>query len=342
MGVRSYWGRGALELSRLHLSEGDVASSQCIPAIVAEIEAVNLYPDPDCEALVSALARQWKVEPENIAVSNGSDELILLCALALGDLSRPGAVSAGTFRGHRFALEVARRGYREVPLVDGRINAQAFSRAIAGAGIAFICSPHNPSGVALSQGELNVIVAAAEADRIPLVADEAYMEFAPGGTASVVGSVVSGARGVALRTFSKAYGLAGMRIGYAVGNETDIAALRDAQRVLPFRVNRLAQAAALAALSDRHCIDRVRAETSSKRQWFTEALRADGFRLQDSATNFVTVAVDDPGEVARVLLEDHAIAVRDTSDMGYPGHVRISLGDKGDLEAVLRALAQTR
>lgn len=330
-----------MEISRLHLSESAIASPRCIPAIAAEMESVNCYPDPDCEDLVLGLARRWQVAPENVAVSNGSDELILLCALALGETSRPGTISAGTFRGHRYALEIARRGYREVPLVDGRIDAEAFARAIPGAGIAFVCSPHNPSGSALSREELDLIVAAATKARVPLVADEAYMEFAPEGTPSVVGPALSGVRGVALRTFSKAYGLAGVRVGYALGGGRDIAAVKAAQRVLPFRVNRIAQVAALAALEDRSCIDRVRSATASKRQWFTDALRAEGFRVQDSATNFVSVAVNDPAEVARVLLEDHAIAVRDTSDMGYPGHVRISLGGKGDLEVVLRALMHT-
>jgi histidinol-phosphate aminotransferase len=327
-----------LELARLHLSEGSVASTRCIPAIASEIETVNLYPDPDCEALVLALARHWQTTPEHIAVSNGSDELILLCALALGDPSRPGTISGGTFRGHRFALEVSHRGYREVPLVDGRIDAESFARAIPEAGIAFVCTPHNPSGTVLAQEEFDLIVAAAAASGVPLVVDEAYMEFAPKATASAVCLSAPGLRVVALRTFSKAYGLAGVRVGYAIGSRLEIAALRAAQRVLPFRVNRLGQAAALAALEDAGCIERVRAETARRRQWFTQALREAGFRVHESATNFVTVAVEDPVELTRTLREDHAIAVRDTRDMGYPGHVRISLGEKNELERVIRAL----
>lgn len=300
--------------------------------------AVSLYPDPDCEQLVSALARRWSTTPEKIAVSNGSDELILLCALALGDTARQGVVSAGTFRGHRIALEVARRGCHEVSLVDGQIDAESFAHAIPDAGIAFLCTPHNPSGTALSTPEFELIVAAAMATGVPLVVDEAYMEFATAGTPSAVDLVESDLAVIALRTFSKAYGLAGLRVGYAVGGRREIAAIRSAQRVLPFRVNRLGQAAALAALADDTCIDRVRTETAEKRRWFTQGLRARGFRVHDSEANFVTVAVDDPAAVARELRDDHAIAVRDTQDMGYPGHVRISLGRKSELERALRAL----
>jgi histidinol-phosphate aminotransferase len=303
--------------------------------------AVSLYPDPDCEQLVSALARHWSTTPEKIAVSNGSDEMILLCALALGDTARRGVVSAGTFRGHRFALEVARRGCHEVPLVDGQIDAESFARAIPDAGIAFLCTPHNPSGTALSTSEFELIVAAAVATGVPLVVDEAYIEFATPGTPSAIDLVESDLTVIALRTFSKAYGLAGLRVGYAVGGRREIAAIRSTQRVLPFRVNRLGQAAALAALADDTCIDRVRMETAEKRRWFTQGLRGRGFRVRDSEANFVTVAVDDPAEAARKLRDDHAIAVRDTQDMGYPGHVRISLGRKEELERVLCALSNT-
>jgi histidinol-phosphate aminotransferase len=327
-----------VDLARLHLSEGSVASTRCISAISAEIASVSLYPDPDCEALISALAQHWSTSPENIAVSNGSDELILLCALTLGDLSLPGTISGGTFRGHRFALEVARRGYREVPLLGGRIDAESFARAVPQSGIAFLCTPHNPSGTVLGREEFDMIAAAATEAGVPLVVDEAYMEFAAEGTPSATNLVEHDLAVVALRTFSKAYGLAGLRVGYAVGSRLEIAAVRTAQRVLPFRVNRLGQVAALAALEDTGCIERVRAETAQRRRWFTEILRAKGFWVHESETNFVTVAVEDPTGLASTLRDAHGIAVRDTSDMGYPGHVRISLGEKAELERVLRLM----
>lgn len=326
------------QVARLHLSESRVASAGCFPAIAAEVAASNLYPDPDCTELTAALARHWDLETGSFAVGNGSDELILLCALALGDASRPGVVSAGSFAGHRFALEIARREVREVPLADGYVDASAFARALDGASIGFLCTPHNPSGVALSQVELEEVARAAAETGATLVVDEAYMEFAPYGTPSATALVPARARIVALRTFSKAYGLAGVRVGYAIASMRQAAALRHAQRVLPFRVNRLGQVAALAALEDRACIERVRCETAGKRAWFTGALRAQGFLVHNSSANFVAVRVDDPATLCRRLLNDHGIAVRDTSDMGYPNHVRISLGTSAELERVLAAL----
>ena len=332
-------GTDAVADARLHLSESPVASPHCRLAIEAELTAINRYPDPDCRALTTALARHWRLDSDNLAIGNGSDELILLCALALGSPPSPGVVTAGTFAGHRFALEVARRGVREVPLTDGRIDVQSFAEALDGAGIAFLCTPHNPSGAALSRNELAGIVDAARAARTTLIVDEAYMEFAPVATASVARAVQADANTVALRTFSKAYGLAGVRVGYAIANVSDAAALRHAQRVLPFRVNRLGQAAALAALEDVNCIERVRAETAKKRAWFTSALRDAGVTVRDSSTNFVAVQVADPAAVVRLLLQEFGIAVRDTTEMGYPGHVRISLGADEDLCRVIEALS---
>lgn len=331
-----------MTLARLNLSEGTVASSGCLDAVAAETAAIHLYPDPDCEALVCALAEHWEVEAGNIAVGNGSDELILLCALTLGDPSLPGVISAGTFLGHRYALEIARREIREVSLIAGRIDADLFAEAIPGAGIAFLCTPHNPSGMALTGDELELIARAAARAGVPLVVDEAYMEFAPEHVPSLAGTVRPGLSIVALRTFSKAYGLAGARIGYAIANRADAGALRYAQRVLPFRVNRLGQVAALAAMQDPGCIPRIRAETARKRDWFTAALREQGFDVQESAANFVAVAVTDPPAVTRSLLDEHEIAVRDTTSMDYAGHVRISLGTQDELERAVHALVDVR
>jgi histidinol-phosphate aminotransferase len=329
-------------LARLHLSEGALASEMCMSALAAQLPSVNRYPDPDCTALTRALAEHWKLSPANVAVGNGSDEMILLCALALGDPTLPGVISAGTFPGHRFALEVARRGCREVPLDAGRVDVDGLIHALPGSGIAFLCTPHNPSGVPLTHGELERTVEAAARARVTLVVDEAYMEFAPEHTATVTAMIPCAERVVALRTFSKAYGLAGVRVGYALAGESDTELLRNAQRVLPFRVNRLGQAAALAALEDRECIPRVRRETAHKREWFTAALRESGFEVRNSAANFVAVAVTDPIAVARRLLAEHRIEVRDTTDMGYPAHVRISLGTREDLQRALNALRKIR
>ena len=133
-----------------------------------------------------------------------------------------------------------------------------------------------------------------------------------------------------------------MRVGYALANDEDAAILRDAQRVLPFRVNRLGQAAALAALADDACISRVRREVADSRRWFTMRLRQLGFAVHDSAANFVCIEVSDCANYSRRLLTEHQIAVRDTTDMGYPGHLRISLGSRAELERVLDALERIR
>lgn len=319
--------------ARLHLSENLSPSPFAAVAVAEEAVRLGLYPDRTYSDLTAELATFWGVCPDEVAIGNGSDELLLFCAMAYGAQGE-GVVTAGTFAGHRLAIEAARRPVIEVPLTtDGRIDAIEFSRALDGAGIAFVCTPHNPSGVALSQNDLTVIVRAAQRAGVVLVVDEAYMEYADPGTASLAGPPQEGA--IVLRTFSKAYGLAGLRVGYAIGTAGDLRAIRKLQRVIPFRVNRLGAAAAIAALRDVEHLEATRSENALKRAWFTSAIQSKGFDAQPSATNFVTIAVRNPAAVRAHLYERHRITVRDTSDMGYAGHIRVSLGEESALQCVL-------
>jgi histidinol-phosphate aminotransferase len=321
---------------RLHLSENSSPSPLAQAAAVEAAARPDRYPDQTYAELTTALATFWRVHTDEIVVGNGSDELLLLCAMVYGSRTA-GVVTAGTFAGHRLAVEATRRPVVEVPLnPDGRIDAVAFSEALDGAGIAYICTPHNPSGSALSPSDLAAIVDAAQVAAVMLIVDEAYMEYADVGTASLAGPPQEGV--VVLRTFSKAYGLAGLRVGYAIGSAHDLRALRTLQRVIPYRVNRPGAAAAIAALRDVEHLELARSDNARKRAWFTSALRAKGFDVRPSATNFVTIPVADPSAIQAQLLERYGIAVRDTSDMGYAGHIRVSLGEESALRRVLAAI----
>lgn len=321
---------------RLHLSENPRPSPLARAAAVEEAARLDRYPDQTYDELTTELATFWRVRPDEIVVGNGSDELILLCAMAYGGRTA-GVVTAGTFAGHSLAVDASRRPLVEVPLTpDGRIDAVAFAHALDGAGIAFICTPHNPGGSALSPGDLAAIVDAAQEAGVVLIVDEAYMEYADIGTASLAGPPQEGV--VVLRTFSKAYGLAGLRIGYAIGSARDLGALRTLQRVIPYRVNRPGAAAAIAALRDVEHLERTRSDNARKRIWFTSSLRSRGIEVPPSATNFVTIPVAEPSAVQAQLLERYGIVVRDTSDMGYAGHIRVSLGEESGLRRMLAAI----
>ncbi|MEU7041436.1 histidinol-phosphate transaminase [Streptomyces varsoviensis] len=328
-------------LVRLHLSESPFgASPAAVAAVTGELDRINRYPAPEREELVQRLSRHWEVPQEQIAVANGSDELVLATALTLGDPGRPGLVTAGTFPGYLAALERIGRGAVQVPLDGPRVDPAAFAERLPECGIGYVCNPHNPCGTALPGPALDTLTAAARDSSTPLVFDEAYHEFGPPEQPRARIRPGDGAPVLVLRTFSKAYGLAALRIGYALGPAELIAEVRRTLAVLPFSVNRAAQAAAVAALADQAFLDRVRRESAARRRWFCAELDRRGYRRLPSVTNFVTIAVAASGAAQTVLARDHGILVRDTGVFGFPGHLRVSLGSEEELRTFLDALDQ--
>ncbi|MFB9902337.1 pyridoxal phosphate-dependent aminotransferase [Allokutzneria oryzae] len=321
-------------LVRLHLSESPYGASRwAVEAAERELRRVNIYPDPERSALVGALAEHWGVGRDRVAVANGSDELVLACALTLGERSRPGLVTTGTFPGYRSCLDRVGRGCTAVALDVGE-----FAERLPEHGIGYICNPHNPSGSALSRVDMDTLVARAEDSGVPLVFDEAYMDFADPDTPQVRDYLSSDAPIIALRTFSKAYGLAALRVGYAVGAAALLSELAETLRTLPFSANRLAQAAALAALADQDFLRGVRDANAAQRVWFAEELTRRGRGFLPTTTNFMAVDVADSALAQNRLADEHGILVRDAGLFGSPGYVRVSLGSRDDLLHLLKAL----
>ncbi|MBL1086710.1 histidinol-phosphate aminotransferase family protein [Streptomyces actinomycinicus] len=330
---------GADDLIRLHLSESPYgASKTALQAAERELGRVNVYPDPERQELIHALAEHWDVTPEHIAVANGSDELVLATSLTFGDRGRPGLVTEGTFPGYRTCLEMTGRGCTSVPLSGTAIDTEGFAALLPEHGIGYLCNPHNPSGAAHTREELAALVEASGRSGVPLVFDEAYMEFAGPDVPQARELLEEGAPVVALRTFSKAYGLAALRIGYAVGQPALITALRQTLRSLPFSVNRLGQAAAVSALGDRDFLDGVRRSNAERRSWFTAELDRRGRGHLPSMTNFVAVAARDCALAQDRLAADFGILVRNAGLFGFPGYIRTSLGTQEDLVRFLDAL----
>ena len=326
-------------LVRLHLSESPHGASPLArTAALGALDRISTYPDPGRCQLIAAIAAAGEVAEDQVAVSNGSDELVLLSSLGVGNAERPGLVTAGTFPGYRTCLEQTRRGVVSVPLAGTAMDVPAFTAAIARAGIAYVCHPHNPSGAALSRAEFDCLVDAASSTGVPLVVDEAYLEFAPPGTPQVHDYLSSGSPLLSLRTFSKAYGLAALRIGYAVGPAGLVSQLRSSQRTMPFSANRVAQAAALGALADSGFVARVRVANAGRRAWFTAELERRGRGYLPSVTNFVAVTAADAAVAERLLVSRYGILVRDAGRFGFPGFLRVSLGERDQLLRFLDGL----
>ncbi len=286
-------------------------------AVALAARGLHRYPDPLANRLREALADELHVDTEGILVGNGSDELIYLLTMAYAAEGGSVVCADPPYRIDEIVPAIMGATVTRVPLRDWRHDLEAM--AALDADIAFVCNPHNPSGTIVSREALRSFREQCRARLV--VVDEAYMEFVddPAGT-----SLVTEATGklVVLRTFSKIHGLAGARVGYLVGSPGVVAVLRTIRP--PFSVGAMAQAAALAALTDGDHSAMVRREVRLGREHLRGLFAAAGYQVVPSQANFVLVLAPDAAELAS-RLERGGVSVRLGSSLGVPGTVRVSV-----------------
>ena len=329
---------GLAELVRLSANESPLGPSPGVVAAVArEAARVHLYPDGGSTALREALARRLDVSPAQLVVGNGADELIGLLARAAFEPGDEVVVPHPSFEPYTTSVTIA--GARVVPsplaaydtdLEDMRRKASERTKAV------IICSPHNPAATIVRRAPLVKLLDALGADPPLVVLDEAYRDFVddpeyPDG----VEFLPRYPRLVVLRTFSKVAGLAGLRVGYAVASAETCTWLNRVRE--PYNVNRLGQVAALAALEDREHWEKTRRVVLEERAFLSAGLRARGYAFPPSQANFLLVKVPDATALREKLLRA-GIVVRDGADLGFPGHLRISVGLRETNEKLLGLL----
>ncbi len=312
-----------------------------VEAIQRAAAAMNRYPDPDSTLLRRRIAERYDVEPGCIAVGNGSCEILLAAAEALCE---PGAEILYAWPSFSmYPYLAALTGAREirVPLGEGDVHdldAMA-AEVTAATQLVLVCNPNNPTGTHLPAERI-----ASFCERLPshatIVLDEAYVEFQtdddPDASLALLDDFPNL---VVLRTFSKCYGLAGLRVGLAIGSAGFRAAV-DAVRQ-PFSVNALAQAAGAEAILHQDDVTRRVEQTVAERLRVEEALRALGLRTADTQANFSWIDLGDAGEREVVAgLAERQIAVRPGTPLGDPGHIRVSYGTTAENDRFLAALGE--
>jgi histidinol-phosphate aminotransferase len=312
-----------------------------IEAVAAAAGMMNRYPDPDATLLRRRLAERYETEPARVAVGNGSCEILLAAADALCE---PGAEIVYAWPAFSmYPYLPALTGAREVrvPLAEGDVHAldAMAAEVTAATQLLIVCNPNNPTGTHVPAAEI-----AAFCERIPphvtVILDEAYVEFQthddPDATLDLLGDFPNL---VVLRTFSKCYGLAGLRVGYAIGSPKFRAAV-DAVRQ-PFSVNALAQAAgAEAILHQDDVLERVES-TIAARLVVEEGLAGLGLQTADTHANFSWIDLGDADEATVIAgLAEREIAVRPGKALGGPGHIRVSYGTPAENERFLRGLSE--
>jgi histidinol-phosphate aminotransferase len=292
---------------------------------------VHSYPDDDCGALRRKLAAHHGLPAEQVMVTAGSTALLSLLCQTLLTPANNAVTSQCSFVVYALAVHAVGARLIETPLLNDGFDLQAMLDAIdENTRLVFLANPNNPTGTMLDAASIEDFLA-----RVPghvvVVLDEAYYEFALH-FASLQGTVYpnsleyvrQGASVVVLRTFSKAHGLAGLRVGYGVGPEellTYCARMRNT-----FSVSSVAEAAAIAALDDRKHIERVVASNAGQATILADGLSSMGYRVVPTSANFVYCDVEeDAGAIAERLFNE-GVSVRPLRVWGAPHGLRVSIG----------------
>jgi histidinol-phosphate aminotransferase len=306
-----------------------------VEAVQAAVGEMNRYPDMGCTALYAALADTFDVPAEHLSVATGSVGLIYQLVQAFCDPGDEVVFAWRSFEAYPIAVTAAAATPVTVPVgSDGRHDLAAMAEAITDrTKVVLVCTPNNPTGPALTQTELDAFLA-----RVPphvlVVVDEAYVEFVRMDDA-VDGLATYRAHDnvVLTRTFSKAYGLAGFRVGYAVAPAPIAAALRAVS--LPFGVSSVAQVAAIASLdSEAELLERVDALVA-ERERVLSGVRAAGWDVPDAQGNFVWLPAGAATPTVAATFEQAGLVVRPYASGGPGDGVRITVGE---VEANARVL----
>ncbi len=316
-------------------------SPLAIAAMQKALAGVNLYPDGNAFYLKQKLAAKLGVEPANLILGNGSNEIIEFAGHALlggdGAPATPDVVvSQYCFAVYPIVTALFGANLITVPARNYSHDLPAMLRAITPrTRIVFVANPNNPTGTLAPREEVIQFVNDVP-DDVLLVMDEAYLDFL-NDPLDLVPLVRLGTRPnlILMRTFSKIYGLAGLRIGYGIGNPELVAALEKIRQ--PFNINLLAQTAALAALDDVEHVRKTRVNNSAGLEFFKRAFRDLKLEYVPSFANFILVRVGD-GQRVFDAMQKQGVIVRPMGGYQLPEWIRISIGTPAENERCLAAL----
>lgn len=340
--LRTRFGATIAELGSNENPSG--ASPRALAAMQAALGGSFRYPDPRGAALKLALAQHHGVEPARIALGNGSHELLMLLAQCFADAAHSVVFSQYGFA--VFPIATAAAGAqaivapalpREHAIAPFGHDLDAMAAAVrADTRLVYLANPNNPTGTWFDDAALADFLARVP-DSALVVADEAYAEYVDAtGLTSALRFAGRHANLVVTRTFSKAYALAGLRVGYLIAHPSVVAVLERLRE--SFNVNSVGLAGAQAALSDREHLQRVRESNGLERQWLATALSARGYASLPSQTNFLLLDHGrDAGELERHLFE-RGVIVRPMGGYGLPQCLRISIGSRSENQRLLDAL----
>lgn len=333
--VARAYGLDPSEIVKLTANEGPEGPFPgVVEAASAVLQHANRYPDNDCWELGHTLAEEMGVGFENILFGAGSVALLDEIGTATGGPGTNIVYGWPSFVMYRFVAAWAGSEHREVPLrTDHTLDLEAMRDAVdEGTRVVIVCNPNNPTGTIRPAEEVEEFIHSMP-DTVLVVVDEAYHEFVTDPRyRTEIPLALERPHVVVLRTFSKIYSLAALRIGYAVGQRETLVELRKAQP--PLTVSQVAQKAALASLGQPEEVERRRSQNATRRHYVAGALSERGLSMAESHTNFIYFELGERAAKVVADLTSKGILIRGMS----PGWVRVTIGNDRENRRFVEAL----
>jgi histidinol-phosphate aminotransferase len=312
-------------------------SPEAVEAIRKELPTIYFYPEGPCTLVREALSKKFQLPEKKVVISNGADNLILMIANAFINEGDEVVMADPTFPVYTNVTQIMGGKVVKVKLRDYTHDLNGMLKKVnRRTKLVIVCNPNNPTGTTVSQETFNQFLSKLP-DRVIVILDEAYGDFVedpfyPNG----LDYIKNGRQMIVLRTFSKVYGLAGLRIGYALGREDLIDCLYQVRD--PFPVHRLAEVAAVAALKDQeHAVRSIQMVYEGKRYLYKE-LDKLGLIYVPSQANFIFVDFGRSSEEIFLALLDEGIIIRPGKAWGYPTCARVTIGRMEDNQRLMKAL----
>jgi len=319
------------------------ASPKALEAIRRALDVLHYYPDGNGFELKAVLSRRYAITPDNVVLGNGSNDILELVARAFLTASDSAVYSQHAFLVYPLVVQAIGAKHIVVPAANYGNDLNALARAVRDdTKIVFIANPNNPTGTFSPWADIRRFVEKIP-PRVIVVLDEAYGEYLPEALRSdTPGWIGRHPNLVIARTLSKAFGLAGLRVGYAIA-DPQVAEVMNRVRQ-PFNVNHLAMVAATAALDDVEFIEKSRSVNAAGLEQLARGFEKLKLDYIPSRGNFITVRVGDADRIYKALLAEGVI-VRPITGYGMPEHLRVTVGlpehNERFLDALARALARS-
>ncbi len=335
---------GLTKVYKLASNENPIGPSpKAIAAMTEALSSLHLYPDPACYDLTKELSKQWQIEPSWLTFGNGSNELI---DLLIRIYCQPGdhiLTTQAAFIAYQICAQAARVRTEHVPLKSNyQMDLKAISEKLkkSSCPLVFIPNPNNPTGTYVGQKEVEDFLSEhGNREDVLIIFDEAYNEFVRASDyTSALPYVTKYSNVCVMRTFSKVYGLAGMRIGVLIARP-EVNDLVNRVRN-PFNVNTLAQVAALATLQDKEYLKRSSEVVWQGLDYFYEQLKLLKLDYVPSQANFVFFDLKQPAQKIYQKLLERGVIMRPVANYGFPNHMRLSVGLMSENQVAMASLSE--